>query len=571
MAFEDACKGTVGPDHPDPTDQNGTKPGCEPNARGDGYCPPTSADKTCAPFQLSTNRDSCFIDNVVNEALNVGGASFRVYKLLGVHEQCKTVDVTGKGQPLSNGDAPGFPATQAFDTFITEWRSLQKGDGVLASAYIGYDFGEIKTNDDSRQMYGIEAQLRRHITALAIKQSSTTENRVTRARVERSDDGQKWIGVTLINLPDDDCLNTITFRDSVPSRYWRLRPVEFNGSTGDYWGVQALQMFHNYTATHISNIQDKIFLENRDRDYADEPFTVKASYDLIDVQSELSRFGIELPAQTIYATVSFSACVAIIGRPLIIGDIIEIPSEAQWSAEMRKILKWMEVTDVAWSTEGYTPGWQPTLLRVVLQPAFHSQETQDIFGDLAEREIPDELGLVEGYGDGRDPNHQDYSDISQTVIAHARDLVPESGREFTSQIRAWEDEEVQSFQEQAGPYARSLQSIGLNPTAVYVEDAMPPNNAPFTEGTEFPDNPAHGDYHRLTYEGLSRDVPARLYRYSQPKGRWIFLEKDRRAEFDPNEPRLQEFLVSTGRRPHNAVLTREKIEKCPPNDDNEES
>jgi hypothetical protein len=100
---------------------------------------------------------------------------------------------------------------------------------------------------------------------------------------------------------------------------------------------------------------------------------------------------------------------------------------------------------------------------------------------------------------------------------------------------------------------------------------MPPNNAPFTEGTEFPDNPSHGDYHRLVYEGLSRDVPARLYRYSQTKERWIFLEKDRRAEYDPNEPRLQEFLVSTGRRPHDAVLTREKIEKCPSSDDGEES
>jgi len=542
MAFEDACKGTTGPDHPDPADQNG-KPGCTPNAKGDGYCPPTNADKTCSPFQLSENRDSCFVDSVVNEALNVGGAELHVYKLLGVHEQCKTVDATGKGQSISNGSAPGFPASQAFDAFVTEWRSVQKGNGVTASAYIGYDFGEIKTNDNSRRMYGIETSVRKHITAIAIKQSSLENNRVTRARIERSEDGVKWYGVALVNLPDDDCLNTILFRDSVPSRYWRIRPVVFNGGASDSWGVQAIQMFHNYIATDEENIQDKIFLENRDRDYADEPLTMKGYYDLIDIQTELSKFGIELPSQQIYMTVNFSACVAILGRPLIIGDIIEIPSEAQWSAEMRKILKWMEVTDVAWSTEGYTPGWQPTMLRVILQPAFASQETQDIFGDLAEQDIPDELGLVDK-GDGRHPLYQDYSDVSQTIQAEAKDMVPESGRETSGTIRAWEQEELESAAAQGLPH---LQRIGQNNEAIYTEDAMPPNNAPFTEGPEYPDDPQHGDYHRMTYEGLSKDVPARLYRYSTAKGRWIFLEKDRRAEFDPNKPRLQEFLTAPGR------------------------
>jgi hypothetical protein len=556
MAFDDACKGTIGPNHPDPKTPSNTRPGCEPNASGDSYCPPVNADKTCNPFQLTKNRDSCFIDNVVNESLNIGGAEFNVYKLLGVHEQCKTVDATGKGKPLSSGAAPGFPASQAFDKFITEWRSVQRGDGVVASSYIGYDFGEIKTNDDSRRLYGIETSIRKHITAIAIKQSANANNRVTRARIERSEDGRKWYGVAVVNFPDDDCLNTILFRDSVPNQYWRIRPITFNGGPTDYWGVQAIQMFHNYIATAEWNIQDKIFLENRDRDYAPEPMLIKGSYDLIDVQSELSKFGIELPSQTIYATVNFSACVAILGRPLIIGDIIELPSEAQWSAEMRRILKWVEVTDVAWSTDGYTPGWQPTLLRVVMQPAFASQETQDIFGDLAEQELPDELGLVDK-GDGRHTHYQDYSDISQTIQAESKDMVPQSGRETSGTIRAWEQEEVETAAAQGVP----LQRIGQNPKAVYTEDAMPPNNAPFTEGPEYPQDPKHGEYHRLTYEGLSKDVPARLYRYSSSKGRWVYLETDRRAEFDPNKPRLQEFLTAPGR-VSNTEIFRKNPDQC---------
>lgn len=550
---DDNCTGTTGPDHPQ-NGQNGTssgKPGCE-DLRPDSsrYCPDTTKDNRCSPFQLTNNNDSCFIDGLVNEALNIGGAVLNVYKLLGVHEQCKTVDATGMGTPISNGNAYGFPASNAFNVFVTEWRSVQKGAGVTASAYIGYDFGEIKVDDRTRRRYGIEASIRKHITAIAIKQSSVPSRRVTRARIERSADGQKWYGVDIVNLPDDDCLNTILFRSSVTMRYWRIRPVSFSGGDKDHWGVQALQLFHNYIATDEDNIQDKIFLENRDRDYAEEPTLLKGSYDLIDINTELSKFGIELPAQSIYMTVNFSACVAALGRPLIIGDIIELPSEAQYSAELRRIEKWLEVTDTAWSTEGYTPGWQPTLMRIILQPAYVSQETQDIFGDLAETSLADELGLVDG-GTGTDPIFQDYSDVSQEIHEQSLEAVPEDGREMSSTIRAWEEEEVQAAKDQGVP---NLQKIGLNPKGLYVEDAMPPNNAPFTEGTEFPDSPTHGDYHRLTYEGLSKDVPARLYRYSQSKGRWVFLEKDKRAEFDPDKPRLEEFLEAKGKRTHEHIL-----------------
>ncbi len=556
MAFEDACKGTTGPDHPEPGEDQVN--GCEPpKIEGGASCPQTPDDLTCAPYQLNKAQDSCFVDGVVNEALNIGGASFNVYKLLGVHEQCKIVDSTGQGSAISSGYAPGFPPENAYDVYITEWRSVQKGEGVTLSGYLGYDFGEIKTNDDSRRMYGIETSIRKHITAIGIKQSTQSINRATRARVERSEDGKKWYGVAVVNLPDDDCLNTILFRDSVPNRYWRLRPVAFNGGVNDFWGIQALQMYHNYVATDEENIQDKIFLENRDRDYADESLLMKGYYDLADIQSELSAMGIEIPADIKMATFNFNSCVSILGRPLIIGDIVEIPSEAQYSAEMRKILKWMEVTDVTWAAEGYTPGWTPTLLKVTLQPALVTQETQDIFGDLADKENDSEgLPFIEEIG--RDPHYQDYRDVSQTIQSEAKDKVPQHGRESSGVVRRWEKEELESAKEQG---LHNLQTIGQNPRGFYTEDAMPPNNKPFTEGTEYPDSPAHGDYHRLTYEGLSKDVPARLYRYSQTKGRWIFLEKDRRAEDDGNKPRLQEFLTAAGRKPLSEVC-RDEPPKC---------
>ena len=544
--FSDSCKGTTGPDFE--LNRDGSRPtkssvpaGCIPSSTDGKPTQPKNVDYRCKDFQLETDdKSDNFVDDLVNEALNIGGATLNVFKLLGVHEQGKLIDCTGRGEAVSNGASPNFPAENAFDKFISEWRSIQRGNDVLVSSYIGYDFGFIKTNDRSRRAYGITTSIYKHVTAIAIKQSSNPNRRVTRARIERSDDGIKWYGVQVVILPDDDCLNTIQFRDSVPSRYWRIRPLDFNGeNSNDVWSVVALQMFHDYVATDAYNIQDKVFLENRDRDYATESIRIKAYYDLTDNLTELSLHGIETPSLMMYLTVNFTACVAALGRPPVVGDIMEIPSEAQYSAKMEKVLKWMEITDVSWSTDGYTPGWRPTMLRLVAQPAFVSQETQDIFGDLAETE-PDILGTTSGE-DGQNPIYQDYFDVSKTIEAEARDAVPERGAEASSTIRAWEESEVQAAIDQG---VGNIQKTGLNPTGLYVEDAMPPNNAPFTEGDAFVDNPTHGDYHRLTYSGLSEDIPPRLYRYSQTKGRWIYLETDLRKQFNPAKPTLKEFITN---------------------------
>jgi len=559
------CKSTTGPKHPEPSTNGingGLASGCS-TLPGSNISCPTPAAASCTNFQLSQSGDSCFIASMVSESLNIAGADMNVHKLLGVHEQCKTVDATGKGVSISNGSVNGFSSDNAFTILANSWRSIQTGNGVLASAYIGYDFGTVKVPDGSRDVYSTSASIRKHITAITIKQSPIQTNRVTRARVERSEDGIKWYGAGIVNLPDDDCLNTILFKESVLNRFWRIRPTDFNGSTNDYWEVQAIEMFHNYIATDESNVQDKVFLENRDREYDKESLLLKGSYDLLDTQSELSRFGIEVPSQSFYLNVSFSSCVALLGRPLIIGDIIEMPSEAQYSAEMIRILKWMEVTDVAWSTEGYTPGWQPTMLRVVLQPAYASQETQDIFGDLAEADIPDGLGLVENYGDGRTGAFQDYSDISQTIIAMAKEDVPVAGAEYTSQIRKFEDEEIEAFRAVAGDEAAAkMKQIGLNNKSLYTENAMPPNNLPYTEGTEYPTTANHGDYHRLTFEGLAGDVPTRLFRYSESKNRWIWLETDKRAEYDGAEPKLQEYITNPDRQTQTRILREDTNKQC---------
>lgn len=542
MADKD-CVGVVGPYFGDKPDTDGN---CV-DARSTGRQGPNYVkDTSCKPWQLTNSGDSAIIDAFANEALSIAGANFNVYMYMGVHEQAKLVDATGKGNAISGGAQAGYPAANAFTIFQDSWHSIQTGQSAtIASAFIGYDFGAIKTSDGLRDRYGIDTACRKNISAFIIKQSSIASQRVTTARLERSEDGFKWYGVHIVKLPDDDCLNMVLSRASVDSRYWRLRPIEFNGGATDRWVVSAFQMFDNYDPTFHDNVQDKILLENRERDYNQEPITLKGSYDLLDVTSELTKFGIELPSQTIYATFNFAATVAQLGRPLVVGDIIEMPSEIQYNANMKPIKKWMEVTDISWSTEGYTPGWTPTLIRAVLQPAHASQETQDIFGDLAENF--DEMGLADK--NGHHPIFQDYLNPTHQVMADYKEMVPERGTESSSVIKNYHDAE----EADGVVVSDNLKKLGQNPKGFQTEDAMPPNNAPFTEGDEFPLKAKNGEYHRLTYDKINDDIGARLYRYSATKNRWIFLEVDRRALNNSAIPIIQEFLTSPNRVPHTQI------------------
>ena len=522
---------------------------------GGHICPDRKKPQTCKDFQLSENRDSCIIDAFVDEHINIGGTNANVFKLLGIHEQGRLVDLTEFGNPISSGDQVGFPKDEAFTTFVTEWRSAQKGSEVTASAFIGYDFGVIKL-DNGRRRYGIDTSVKHNISTIKIKQGNNPQNRVTKARVERSDDSVTWYGAAIISLPDDDCWNTIHFRNTAPMRFWRIRPLEFNGGAGDHWAVQALEMF-DYDLTSIDDIQDKIWNENRDRDYADESILIKGYYDLVDTQTELSRFGIELPSQTINLVVSFNATVAILGRPFVVGDIVELPSETQFNVKLEPIKKYMEVIDVTWATEGYTPTWRPLLQRIILQPMLATQETADIVGGL--EGYTDDTGFFEnfdkthGMDDGDHPIFQDYSDIKDAIEQTACDEnhLPERGAD-PADVTQFSENQIEAAAAQGmkdNEGKPTLGKLGLNPRQLYVEDGMPPNGLPFTEGDSLPpvETAKNGDYHRLTYTGISTNIPPRLYKFSAAKNRWIFVETDKRQKFNNTKPVLQEFISSPTR------------------------
>lgn len=493
-----------------------------------------NSQPTCGGYELENCSDTNTIIDLVDEHLNIGAATVNVFKLLGVHEQGKLLDVTGNGMAVSGGDGPGYPSENAYNKLCGSWRSPQRGPEVLTHAFLGYDFGPIKDDRTDATYYGINTFSHKHIATIRIQQGPNARNRATKIRVERSQDGNTWLGASIVTLPDDGLLHQVSLKGSAASRYWRIRPVTFNGGANDFWEVQRLEL-HEYEETQLSNIQyDGGFMENRDRDYAELAIPIKMYYELVDAQTELTQYGIELDAQQLYFTVSFKQSIMTLGRPMVIGDILEMPSEIQYTPDLRSIHKYMEVIDVSWSVEGYTPGWQPTLQRIVAVPMLASQETMDITGKPTVK--ADDIGFIAI----DDSQVQDFTTIQDRVKAQADLQLPQRGKD-THAVRHFSEDEIAA----AKAVGIDIEKLNLKERAVYVEDGLPPNNEPYTEGDNWPTNPTNGDWHRLTYSSSDSLIPAKLFKWSGAKRRWIYAETDRRTQYNLLKPTIQESLLNT--------------------------
>lgn len=510
---------------------NGSSPAQQPCVQTPSgkLCP---TDTNCSPWEISDGPEDCIIASYVQEQLNIAGTTLKVHKLLGVHEQSLLQDAAGFGQPISGGDLANNSAANAFDKYITEWKSLQSGSEVKLSSFIGYDFGPIKLSN-GRNRYGLNTEVVKDISTIKLMQGCDSKNRATKVRIERSENGIKWYGVAIVSVQDCDGMVTLNFKRSVPSRYWRIRPIEFNGNSGDHWIVRALQ-FIEYEATALNNIQDKILMENRDRDYQEYAIELKAAYTPQENSTQFDRFGFN-PIGDMYSfDVSFNQCIQTLGRPMVIGDIIIPISETQYTTALKPVEKYLEVTDVLWSANGFTPLWKPTMQKIIAKPLLASQETQDITGKLSVD--TDDSGLFDGNDGNGDKKYQDYFDISDSIRAERKKKVPVKGIDYA---------DVPVISDELREYAANNPEMDVDklsrtrkPNGI---DALPPNGLPYTEGDTFPANPENGDYHRLTYVSISPNIPARLHRYSSAKGRWIYLETDRKASINANRPLLKEY------------------------------
>ena len=514
------------------------------NIKNNTYVPPVyphgTLDYSTTPC---AEKESNYLAGLMAEALQYAGGPVNIFPLLGIHNQGSTLDQPGDGFPISSGTPAGFNALDAFNVGPTGWKSIQTGGGVVTTpAYIGYDFGTKKAWERSgtaTERYFPKAPVRRQISTLKIKQGADPLTQASQIRIEASDDGVHWTRVCILAVPTTDQLVTLPINSTAPFNKWRLIPSFFNGiASNSAWIVLEIHLLES-TQLSIDTIEDLILLENRHRAYCHASTLLKCTYDLLDVQTELAKFGINIP-QTYIFTCSFADMVLTLGRPVLVGDVVELPGEIQYDANLKPVRKWLEITDTGWSTEGYTMNWRPNLFRFYAQPILPSIEHKDLLG------VPGQVNDLQSDDNvllqGLLQNDLSYKS-NESIIQQMTDAVPLDGSD---------PQNIQS----GTPLLH--QKGGYDGKDLYVEDAIPPNGAPYTFGDVLPDikTIVDGHYHRQTYTTVPAAIrpPDRLLYWKATDKRWKIVEVNTRNKPESHKKTIAKLMASP-----NSINPEEKI------------
>ncbi len=68
-----------------------------------------------------------------------------------------------------------------------------------------------------------------------------------------------------------------------------------------------------------------MFLENIDRKYSDDVYTLRGIYNVQDLDFDLSQFGMFLQNDTVFITFHLNRSVESIGKKLLSGYVLEVP------------------------------------------------------------------------------------------------------------------------------------------------------------------------------------------------------------------------------------------------------
>ena len=131
-----------------------------------------------------------------------------------------------------------------------------------------------------------------------------------------------------------------------------------------------------------TNIQDLLFLENRDRKYEADIYRLRGHYNVQNLDFDLSQFGLFLNNDIIFITVHYNDMIDLIGRKLMVGDVFELPHLTDYHPLNETIpvslRRYYQVTDGNFASEGFSSTWYPHLWRIKCEPLVDSQEFSDI-------------------------------------------------------------------------------------------------------------------------------------------------------------------------------------------------
>ncbi len=308
-------------------------------------------------------------------------------------------------------------------------------------------------------------------------------------------------------------------------------------------------------ATGIMGIQDLLFLENRDRKYDTSVYTIRTIYRINDNDFDLTQFGLFLTGDTMFAVFHYDDMIDIIGRKLMVGDVLELPNLIDYypldEGVGAALKRFYVVNDASRAAEGFAQTWWPHLWRVKLQPLVDSQEYKDILNNLPasnDETNTNTLGEVIS-------TYNKYIEINDAIVTRAEQDVPKSGYDtstfYTENVNAHglpvdpgaldaSDMSPDASSNIADASAQTLTSA-VKIDGYLTGDALPPNGATVAAGIAFPATPGQGDYYlRLDY------IPNRLFRYDGR--RWVKVEDAVRTNLTPgteNQTQLSGFINDT--------------------------
>ena len=288
-----------------------------------------------------------------------------------------------------------------------------------------------------------------------------------------------------------------------------------------------------YDSQSVSNIQDLLFLENRDRKYDDDVYTLRGHYNVQDNDFDLSQFGLFLANDTLFLTIHIKSSVNTLGRKIISGDVIELPhlvDEYALDTAETALKRFYVVEDVNRASEGFSQTWYPHLYRLKLKQIYDGQEYKDIL------DLPAEEGSSETLRDLLS-TYETEMNINKAVIAQAEKNLPSAGYaiEHFYTISVQDNGEVDLVTvdevflvDQGADISQIMATPKRSGYPGYmVGDGLPPNGAPFGTGISFPSNSEIGDYF------LRNDfIPNRLFRFDGNS--WRKVEDKVRAPATPD-------------------------------------
>lgn len=138
----------------------------------------------------------------------------------------------------------------------------------------------------------------------------------------------------------------------------------------------------HYPDDVATNIQDLLFLENRDRKYDPNIYRLRGHYNVQNLDFDLSQFGLFLTNDIIFLTVHYNDMIDVIGRKLMVGDVFELPHLTDYHPLNETIpiglRRYYQITDANFASEGFSVTWWPHLWRIKCEPLVDSQEFNDI-------------------------------------------------------------------------------------------------------------------------------------------------------------------------------------------------